>query len=116
MDEKSSSSAARIRVRPARYRGQHVARDSLFINIARFLWALDIGHAIEDGKEVPIDTMATQGTANVFTGANTMTFTTSGGTASTLNYYEVNCVEFIYLFHCWQAHSSAVIMVNINIL
>ena len=60
MDEKSSSSAARIRARPARYRGQHVARDSLFINIARFLWALDIGHAIEDGKEVPIDTMATQ--------------------------------------------------------
>jgi cytochrome P450 len=42
--------------------GQHVARNSLFINISRLLWAFDIGHAVEDGKEVPVDSMAmTQG-------------------------------------------------------
>ena len=42
-------------VSAAPLQGKHVARNSLSIDIARYLWASDIGHAIEDGKEVPIE-------------------------------------------------------------
>ncbi len=43
--------------------GQHVAKNSLYINIARMLWAFDISHAIDEGGErVEVDDMAmTQG-------------------------------------------------------
>ena len=42
--------------------GQHVARNSLYINMARLLWTFDIGYAFENGQQVPIDPMAmTQG-------------------------------------------------------
>lgn len=42
--------------------GQHIARNSLFINIARLLWTFDIVRAEEDGERVEVDDMAmTQG-------------------------------------------------------
>lgn len=34
--------------------GQHIARNSLFINIARLLWAFDISHAFEDINGVKV--------------------------------------------------------------
>ena len=42
--------------------GQHIAGNSLFINIARLLWAFDIGYAYENGQRQEIDSLAmTQG-------------------------------------------------------
>lgn len=46
--------------------GQHIAKNSLFINIARLLWAFDIGQAFEEGNGIkvihPVDPFAfTQG-------------------------------------------------------
>lgn len=34
--------------------GQHIAKNSLFINIARLLWAFDIGHAFEEVNGVKV--------------------------------------------------------------
>lgn len=45
--------------------GQHVAHNSVLINTAFMLWAFDIGHAVgNDGRPVPIDTLAFTNTAN----------------------------------------------------
>ena len=42
--------------------GQHIAQNSLFINIARLLWTFNIEHAYENGKRLEIDPLAfTQG-------------------------------------------------------
>jgi cytochrome P450 len=42
--------------------GQHIARNSLLINIARMLWAFDIGYKVENGVWHEIDPLAmTQG-------------------------------------------------------
>ena len=42
--------------------GQHIARNSLFINVARILWGFDIGYAHVNGVRQEIDPMAmTQG-------------------------------------------------------
>ena len=42
--------------------GQHIAGDSLLINITRILWALDIGYKYENGVRQDIDPLAmTQG-------------------------------------------------------
>jgi cytochrome P450 len=42
--------------------GQHIAKNSLFLNIARMLWAFDISHAYIDGTKQEIDELAmTQG-------------------------------------------------------
>jgi cytochrome P450 len=43
--------------------GQHVAMNSLFINIARLLWAFDIEHAVDsNGKKIEADPLGyTQG-------------------------------------------------------
>ena len=39
--------------------GQHIAKNSLFLNISRMLWAFDIGPKMRpDGTEVPVDDMA----------------------------------------------------------
>lgn len=35
--------------------GQHIAQNSLFINIARLLWAFNIEHAYENGEKIDID-------------------------------------------------------------
>lgn len=44
--------------------GQHVANNSVLVNAALLLWAFDIAPAVENGKEVPIDTLAFTNTAN----------------------------------------------------
>lgn len=42
--------------------GQHIARNSLLINISRMLWAFDIGYKYENGVRQEINTLAmTQG-------------------------------------------------------
>lgn len=42
--------------------GQHIARNSLLINIARMLWAFDIGYKVENGVRHEIDPLVmTQG-------------------------------------------------------
>ena len=42
--------------------GQHIAKNSLFLNIARILWAFDVGHAFIDGVRQEVDELAmTQG-------------------------------------------------------
>ena len=42
--------------------GQHIARNSLFLNIARMIWTFDISHKYENGVKVEIDPLAmTQG-------------------------------------------------------
>ncbi|UZJ53632.1 hypothetical protein CBS101457_002952 [Exobasidium rhododendri] len=43
--------------------GQHIAKNSLFINVSRLLWSFDFSHAVAtNGSPIPIDTLAfTQG-------------------------------------------------------
>jgi cytochrome P450 len=38
--------------------GQHIARNSLFINIARILWTFNIEYKYENGKRLEVDPMA----------------------------------------------------------